>query len=123
MVDYKGAVWSPSNNFFPNTGRKSFVILHATAGGSSAEGIVAYFRSTEGSNNPVSSHYVVGQDGHVLQVVAEKDGSYANGVVNNPDWLGNPNMYTISIEFVKSSTDNSDQLTDAQKRADQNYLL
>jgi len=117
MVDYKGAIWSPSNNFFPNTGKKSFVILHATAGGSSAEGIADYFRSTEGSNSPVSSHYVVGQDGHVLQVIAEKDGSYANGVVTNSNWSNNPNYYTISIEHVKSTSDNSEPLTPAQQAA------
>src|SRR2546421_10495869 len=99
MSDYAGAIWVPNDNFFPNTGKKSIIICHATAGGSSAEGIATYFKGTEGSNNPVSSHYIVGKDGHVVQTVAEKDGSYANGVVNNPDWLGNPNMYTISIEF------------------------
>lgn len=117
MADYAGALWSPSNNFFPNTGKKSFVILHSTAGGSSAESIAAYFRSTEGTNNPVSSHYVVGQDGHVLQVVAEKDGAFGNGVVNNPNWSGNPNDYTISIEHVKSTSDNSEPLTPAQQAA------
>ena len=117
MSDYPGAIWIPNQNFFPNTGKKSFIILHATAGGTSAEGIATYFKNTEGTNNPVSSHYIVGKDGHVVQTILEKHGSYANGVVNNSNWTGNPNNYTISIEFVKSSTDNSDQLTDAQKQA------
>jgi len=117
MVDYNGAVWSPNNNYFSNTGKKSFIILHGTAGGSSAESIAKYFRSTEGGGSPVSSHYIVGQDGHVIQTVAESDGAYANGVANNPNWTGNPNYYTISIEHVKSSTDNGDPLTPAQQVA------
>ncbi|OLD63411.1 MAG: hypothetical protein AUF65_02430 [Chloroflexi bacterium 13_1_20CM_50_12] len=117
MVDYAGAIWSPNNNYFANTGKKSFVILHGTAGGYSAQGIADYFRSTEGSNSPVSSHYVVGQDGQIVQCIAEKDGSYANGVVNNPNWSSNPNLYTISIEHVKSSNDNSEPLTPAQQAA------
>ncbi len=117
MVDYAGAVWSPNNNYFANTGKKSFVILHSTAGGSSAEEIAAYFRSTEGSGNPVSSHYIVGQDGHVIQAVAESNGAYAQGVVNNPNWAGNPNFYCLSIEHVKPDDANATALTPAQQSA------
>lgn len=117
MSDYPGAIWSPNNNFFPDTGKKSFLILHGTAGGSSAQGIADYFKGTEGSSNPVGSNYIVDQAGVVIQTVAEKDGAYAQGVVNNPNWQGNPNLYCISIEHVKSSTDNSDALTPAQQAA------
>lgn len=117
MVDYKGAIWSPNSNFFPNTGKKSFLILHATAGGSSAQEIASYFQGTQGTPNPVSSHYIVGKDGTVVQTINEKDGAYGNGVVNNPNWTGNPNYYTISIEHVKSTSDNSEPLTPAQQAA------
>src|SRR2546429_5106772 len=117
MSDYKDAIWYPNNNFFSNTGKKSFVIIHGTAGGSSAQGIASFFRSTEGTDHPASTHYIVGQDGAVVQTIAEKDGAYGNGVVNNDNWSGNPNFYTISVEHVKPSTDNSDALTDAQKQA------
>jgi N-acetyl-anhydromuramyl-L-alanine amidase AmpD len=112
-----GISFIPTKNYFPNTGKKSFLVLHATAGGNSAQAIANYFISTEGTNNPVSSHYIVGQDGHIIQMVDEKDGAFANGVVNSPNWQGNPNIYTISIEFVKSSTDNSDPLTEVQKQS------
>jgi len=117
MPDYPSAIWSPNNNFFPDTGKKSFIIVHGTAGGSSAQGIADYFKSTEGGSEPVSSHYIVGQDGTVVQTISEKDGSYANGVVNNPNWTGNPNYYTISIEHVKLSTDNSNALTPEQQKS------
>src|SRR5258708_37173511 len=102
MTDYANSIWMPNNNFFANTGTKSFVILHATGGGSTAQSIATFFQGTENSNNPVSSHYIVGKDGAVVQTIRESDGSYANGVVNNANWTGNPNYYTISIEFVKS---------------------
>jgi N-acetyl-anhydromuramyl-L-alanine amidase AmpD len=117
MTDYAGATWAPNSNFFPDTGKKSFVILHGTAGGSSAQEIANYFVGTENTSNPVSSHYIVDQAGSVIQTVLEKDGAYGNGVVTNPNWQDNPNYYTISIEHVKSSTDNSDALTPAQKLA------
>jgi|ERR1041385_2864138 N-acetyl-anhydromuramyl-L-alanine amidase AmpD len=117
MPDYKSALWMPNSNFFPDTGKKSFLILHSTAGGSSAQGIASYFQGTQDSNNPVSSHYIVGKDGTVVQTVLEKDGAYGNGVVNNPNWTGNPNYYTISIEHVKSQADNSDALTPEQQSA------
>lgn len=107
----------PTNNYFANSGRKYFIILHGTAGGTSALAIAQYFKSTEGTNNPVSSHYVVGLSGEIVQCVQERDGAWGNGVVNNPDWLGNPNRYTISIEHVKPHTDNSDDLTLAQKQS------
>ncbi|HWS82635.1 MAG TPA: N-acetylmuramoyl-L-alanine amidase [Ktedonobacteraceae bacterium] len=123
MTDYASALWIPNSNFFPDTGKKSFVILHGTAGGSSAQEIAAFFQGTEGSNNPVSSHYIVGKDGTVVQTVLEKDGAWGNGVVTNPNWLGNPNTYTISIEHVKNQKDasgnfdNSDVLTSEQQQA------
>jgi N-acetyl-anhydromuramyl-L-alanine amidase AmpD len=105
----------PVQNFFPNSGKKRFIILHGTAGGSSALSIAKYFKSTEGGPSPVSTHYIVGLEGEIVQCVSEKDGAFGNGIVNNPNWLGNPNMYTISIEHVKPSDDNSDDLTLAQK--------
>lgn len=117
MPDYKDAIWMPNKNFFENTGKKFFLILHATAGGSSAEEIATYFQGTEGGSNPVSSHYIVGQDGHVIQTVAEKDGAYGNGVVTNSNWSGNPNYYTISIEHVKPDDANATPLTPAQQAA------
>ena len=80
MVDYAGAIWLPNNNYFANTGKKSFLILHGTAGGSSAQEIASYFKGTEGSDNPVSSNYIVDQAGVVVQTVLEKDGAWAQEI-------------------------------------------
>ena len=111
-----------NTNFFlhRNGYKPRWLILHGTAGGESAQGIASYFQSTQGTNNPVSAHYVIGQDGTVVQCCSEEDGAYANGILSNGHdawWANepNPNLVTISIEHVKRSTDNSDALTSAQQ--------
>lgn len=81
MTDYTQSTWSPNSNFFPDTGKKNFIIIHGTAGGSSAQGVANYFKGTEGTANPVSSHYIVDQAGNVIQCVLEKDGAFAQGVI------------------------------------------
>ncbi len=104
-------------NFWGNTPR--WLILHKTAGFHTAQDVAAYFQS--GSNGlEVSSHYVVGQDGAVVQCVRETDGAGANGVLeagHDAWWSGNPNLVTYSFEHVDPSSDNSTPLTDAQKAA------
>jgi Negative regulator of beta-lactamase expression len=117
-------LWMPNNNFFANRDglRARYVILHGTAGGASAQNIAAYFASTQGTANPVSSHYVIGQDGTVVQCVSDLNGAWANGVYSTGhaafwDTTVNPNNITVSIEHVKSATDNSNQLSPAQQTA------
>jgi N-acetylmuramoyl-L-alanine amidase len=98
----------------------NFLVIHGTAGGTSAQGIGEYFQSTIGGSNPVSSHIIIDQQGNVAQGVPLSLAAFANGVITNghasflPDPSINPNYYTASIEFVKASTDNSDALTPIQ---------
>src|SRR5260370_760383 len=121
-----------NNHAFPGRyGLKPrWVILHGTAGGTSAQAIAQYFQGTQGSNNPVSAHYVIGKDGQIVQCNDENDGAWANGVVttgHDPWWSEdnnpNPNNVTISIEHVKNQKDasgnfdNSDVLTPQQQQA------
>lgn len=113
-----------NNNCFPNRNgyRPRYVILHGTAGGSSAQAIANYFASTQGTANPVSAHYVIGTDGSVVQCNSENDGAYANGFISAgaDSWWDlniNPNNITITIEHCKPSTDNSDSLTPPQQGA------
>lgn len=91
------------------------LVLHGTAGGSSAEGIANYFAT---SDVQASAHIIIGQDGHIVQGVSMNDAAWGNGVVTegHASWLppGNPNFWSISIEFVKSATDNSSELTAIQ---------
>ena len=119
--DYGPAQWMPTSHFWParygNTPR--WIILHGTAGGGSAQNVATYFQS---NNPPTSTHYVIGQDGTVVQCVAEADAAWGNGIVSaghDPWWSAdlNPNLVTLSIEHCKPHTDNSDQLTAVQQAA------
>jgi N-acetyl-anhydromuramyl-L-alanine amidase AmpD len=105
-----------------------FLILHGTAGFTRAADVAGFFarQTTE-----ASAHYIVGLDGEVFQCVNEEDAAWANGPISGPSgasgdgvhhdsWWDsgiNPNLLSISIEHVKPSQDNSDQLTPAQKLA------
>jgi N-acetyl-anhydromuramyl-L-alanine amidase AmpD len=68
-----GALWLPNNNYFPgwNGYNPRYVILHGTAGFNSAEEVAHFFKSTEEGNDPVSTHYIIGLDGELIQCVEE----------------------------------------------------
>jgi N-acetyl-anhydromuramyl-L-alanine amidase AmpD len=118
MPDESGAVWIPTNNYMSRNGfAPKFVICHGTAGFTNARDVGTYFQGAD-----VSAHYVVGPDGTIVQCVEEQWAAWANGPIENgaDSWwwaYGNGNYPTISIEHVKPHTDNSDQLTSAQKAA------
>lgn len=120
-VDVAEEVDVLDNSMSRNGYKPTHIVLHSTAGGSSAENIGAYFQSTVSGSNPVSSHFVIGQDGTIVQCVSCDVAAWANGALIKPRFAFpagvNPNLYTISIEHVKPSTDNSDALTAAQAQA------
>jgi N-acetyl-anhydromuramyl-L-alanine amidase AmpD len=96
-----------------------FLVIHKTASGGSAQNIANFF-----ANDPAmaSTHYVVGQDGAVVQCVLEKDGAGGNCCLENGHAsflpLGvNLNVKSVSIEHVDPAQDNSTPLTSAQKAA------
>lgn len=107
-----------------NGHRAVWLVLHGTAcnGPCTAQAVAEYFRSTQGTNNPVSSHYIVGPDGVIVSCVDENDSAWANGIVTQgaETWwqhLDNPNYWTISIEFCKEDSANSSPLTPPQQEA------
>jgi hypothetical protein len=115
------AIWMPSPHFcYGRLGyTPKWLILHGTAGGSSAQNIATWFQDPA---SMVSSHYVIGQDGTIVQCVDENDWAWANGFLSNghdPWWVAgvNPNLTTISIEHVKPDTNNDTPLTPAQQAA------
>jgi N-acetyl-anhydromuramyl-L-alanine amidase AmpD len=120
--DYPSATWIPSPNFWP--GRRGSkvegIVLHGTAGGDGAAAASWLANPASGA----SVHFVIGQDGDVHQLVALGDSAWGNGIPQNPTWSvvheqgsTNPNLYTVSVEHAKHSTDNSDALTPAQLAA------
>lgn len=94
------------------------LVIHGTAGGSSAEGIANYFAT---SDVDASAHIEVDQKGVIAQGIPLSLAAWANGVIGagHVSYIRedlNPNYYTASIEFVKASTDNSDALTPIQQQ-------
>lgn len=116
-MDEPSALWIPSQNYFPLREGYSarWVIIHGTAGFSSAQEVGYYFQRSESA-----THYTIGRDGTLVQHVREHDAAWGNGGVSeghDPWWSRelNPNLVTISIEHVKPSRDNSDEITPLQK--------
>lgn len=121
MVDFPGALpmYVARNRVFINQNDHTWLVIHKTAGGSSAQAIARFFASDP---NMASTHYVIGQDGTIVQCVAEVDGAAGNCCLEtgHASYLPvgiNLNVKTISIEHVDPATDNSTPLTDAQKAA------
>jgi N-acetyl-anhydromuramyl-L-alanine amidase AmpD len=132
-MDEPHALWIPNNNYFPdrNGYTPRYVILHGTAGFTSAEAVARFFKATEVGNDPVSTHYIIDLSGQLVQCIDEKEGAWGNGCISGLSGISgdgvhhdfwwekqlNPNLVTISIEHLKLSRDNSDELTPAQKDA------
>lgn len=121
LPEQHGAIVIPNNNFFANRNgvHPRYIIIHGTAGARRAQNVAAYFASTEGTPKSVSSHYIIGQDGTIVQCVSERDGAWANGLLTEGhdsfwDVSINPNLLTIAIEHCNPSLDNSDALTSPQ---------
>src|SRR5260221_7885777 len=111
----------PEQNTFIGSQPGSALVIHKTASGTSAEAVANFF-----INDPAraSSHFIIGQDGEIVQCVHLVNGAGANCCVEtgyNPYWntllqqFGNLNRCTISIEHVDSASDNSTPLTAAQQ--------
>jgi N-acetyl-anhydromuramyl-L-alanine amidase AmpD len=121
MVDEPNAIpmFVNEQRTFINQNDHTFLVLHKTASGGSAQNIATFF-----ANDPAmaSTHYIVGQDGEIVQAVLEKDGAGGNCCLETGHAsflpLGvNLNVKSVSIEHVDPASDNSTPLTDAQKTA------
>ena len=121
MVDQSGAIplLVDRNRVFINQNDHTWVVIHKTASGGAAQDIAHFFANDP---NMASTHYVVGQDGTIVQCVMEVDGAGGNCCLETGHAsflpLGvNLNVKTVSIEHVDPATDNSTPLTSAQKAA------
>src|SRR5258708_1419228 len=117
----------PEGNTFIGAQPGSALVIHKTASGGTAEDVANFFIHDP---NGASSHFVIGQDGEIVQCVHLINGAGANCCVENgfdPYWqqfnpmhVGsstgtNLNTITVSIEHVDPASDNSTPLTSAQK--------
>ena len=120
-VDEPGAIpmFVDRQRVFINQNDHTWLVIHKTASGGTAQDIASFF-----ANDPAmaSTHYIVGQDGTIVQCVAEVDGAAGNCCLETGHAsflpLGiNLNVKTVSIEHVDPTSDNSTPLTEAQKQA------
>jgi len=117
----------PEQNTFIGSQPGSALIIHKTASGGTAEDVANFFIHDP---NGASSHFVIGQDGEIVQCVHLVNGAGANCCVENgydsywdqfnPMHVGssggtNLNTITISIEHCDPASDNSTPLTAAQQ--------
>ncbi len=126
-VDYPGAIgmFVDRSRVFINANPRFAIVIHKTANGGpgSAEQVAQDFQTRA---DKASTHYIVGQDGHVVQCVLEMDGAGGNCCVETGyDGLWQPyvqagvnlNLITFSIEHFDPTTDNSTPLTPIQQAA------
>lgn len=100
------ATWVPSPNFEPR--RPNLIVLHATEQQSVAQSLDTL--RTGNSGGPVSSHYLVGDDGHVYQLVDDLDRAWHAGPGH---WgtITDVNNASIGIEI---DNDGEEPFTQAQ---------
>lgn len=96
------------------------ICMHITEG--STNSAISWFQN---SSSQVSSHFIIGADGRIVQMVDLNKGAWCNGDRRNPtarlikerEGL-NPNTYTFSIEHEGfSEKDRKGALTEAQYQA------
>ncbi|MDQ2687022.1 MAG: N-acetylmuramoyl-L-alanine amidase [Armatimonadota bacterium] len=123
VPDARDARWVASPNFNPRTlGKEGMdvVVLHSTCTATNdTEETVRLFQSPE---SQVSSHYVVGKDGEIVQMVSERDRAWHAGACR---WQGRTdiNSCSIGIELVHQDQNPTDDWPDAQMEAVARLLL
>ena len=123
MMGMSGALQIPSPNFnarLPATVNVDVVVLHSTC--TATNDISETVRLFQNPASKVSSHYVVGKDGQVVQMVSETDRAWHAGVCR---WQGRTdiNSCSIGIEMVHRDQDPADTWPDAQMEAVARLLL
>ena len=91
-VDHAGAAWRPSPNFGARYGGKAIdaIVLHYTGMGTGEAAEDWLCDPASG----VSSHYIVHEDGRVVQMVRERDRAWHAGM---GCWHGERDMNSVSV--------------------------
>lgn len=92
------------------------VIVHSVYNASGGEKYDIDLIIKQFSKYSVSSHYVIGRDGTIYQLVKEKDIAFQAGKSSLPDGRTNVNSCSIGIELI-TTKDSLDSPTDLQLKA------
>jgi N-acetyl-anhydromuramyl-L-alanine amidase AmpD len=89
--------WTPSPYHSSRMGHPVTAIIYHFTAGPSLSGTVRWFQ-----NNPlkVSSHYVIGKDGSIVQMIPLERAAHHAGVSSLPGCRGGVNRCSIGIEIV-----------------------
>lgn len=125
QAEYAGAIamFVDESRVFIDQNIHYAIVIHKTACGApcTAQEQGVFFQTNAAKH---SVHFVIGKDGTIVQCVLLKDGAGGNCCVETGyDQFWRPfvvtgqnlNTLTISIEHCDYSTDNSDEVTSAQK--------
>ncbi|MBS1718639.1 MAG: N-acetylmuramoyl-L-alanine amidase [Armatimonadetes bacterium] len=114
MVTYFPFDWIQSPNFGkrPATAEVDTIVIHSTVI-PTLEATVAAFTRT---SSQVSSHYVIGKDGHIVQCVSSFARAWHAGVSEDPTGRKNVNDFSVGIELVNLN-DGKDPYPTAQVTA------
>lgn len=100
------ATWVPSPNF--NERKPVIIVLHSTEQGSVEESLRTL--TTQNSGGKVSSHYLVGDDGRIYQLVSDLDRAWHAGAGR---WGSITDLNSASIG-IEIDNDIDEPFTDAQ---------
>jgi N-acetylmuramoyl-L-alanine amidase len=117
IVGDSGATWTASPNFnarIPQGVPVDVIVLHSTC--TSTNDTSETVRLFQDKASQVSSHYVVGKDGQIVQMVSETNRAWHAGVCR---WQGRTdiNSCSIGIEMVHRDQDPNDNWPPAQVEA------
>ena len=101
------AQWVPSPNFNVRNGDIAFVVLHHTACHTAAQALSTLSSHNDGGR--VSTHYLIGRDGQLFQLVAEAHRAWHAGVGH---WAGHGDLNSISIG-IELDNDGNEPFSDA----------
>lgn len=108
-VLYPGSVWKPLlGHSSPGTvAQRNLVVLHCTAG-STAEGAIETFQASVKPNR-VSAHFVIEQDGTVIQLLSISDTAWHASTVNSRsigvEHVGIPGKLMATEEQYEASSE------------------
>ena len=100
------AEWVPSPNFEPR--RPVIIVVHATEQGSVAQSLKTLRSANRGGK--VSSHYLIGDDGRIYQLVADGDRAWHAG---GGSWGTITDLYSASIG-IEMDNEVGEPYTEAQ---------
>lgn len=100
------ASWAPSSNF--GARRPVLIVLHATEQHSVRHSLET-LRDADGTGR-VSAHYLIGDDGHIYQLVADDQRAWHAGAGS---WNGIVDLNNVSIG-IELDNDGREPFTDAQ---------